>query len=92
MRVSQIYKNGPVAKFEQFGFEARPKTFGMGIVVIFAATMLESVLGIEQQGFVGAAHILAAPAGVDNQARSKPLGEQRPLKSRGRQRFRHIGL
>ena len=30
LRVSQISKNGPLADFEHFGFEARPEAFGLG--------------------------------------------------------------
>ena len=30
LRIGQVRKNGPVPRFEFFGFEARPETLGLG--------------------------------------------------------------
>ena len=44
--VGQVSKNGPLADFEYFGFEARPEAFGLGTIVAVAAAALRA------QGFV----------------------------------------
>jgi hypothetical protein len=40
LRIGQVGKNGPLADFEYFGFEARPETFSLRIVVAVAAATL----------------------------------------------------
>ena len=40
--IGQVGKNGPVAGFEFLGFKAGPQALGLGVVVAFAASAVES--------------------------------------------------
>ena len=61
LRVGQVGKNGPLAAFEHFGFEAGPEAFGLGVVVALAAAALRTHGPVPvQERAVGVAAILAA--------------------------------
>ena len=62
LRIGQVRENGPVAGFEQLGFEARPEAFGLRIVIALAAPAVRELgLGVAQQRFVDVAHVLVRP-------------------------------
>ena len=80
LRVGQVGKNGPLAAFEHFGFEAGPEAFGLGVVVALAAAALRTHGPVPvQERAVGVAAILAAPVGVDDEAWGRWLGKKGPL-------------
>ena len=79
LRVGQVGKNGPLAGFADFGFEARPETFRLRIVVAIAPTALRAQgLVVVEQLAVGVAAILPAlpgttAVGMHEQARRRRL-------------------
>ena len=89
LRVGQVGKNGPLAEFEHFGFEAGPEAFGLGVVVALAAAALRTHGPVPvQERAVGVAAVLAAlpgttPVGVDDKVRGRWLGKKGPLQGRG---------
>ena len=97
LRVRQIRKNGPLADFEHFGFEARPEAFGLCVVVAVAAAALRAQGLVVVQSFaVGIAAVLPAlpgttPVGVDEQAGRGRLRPKGPLQGAGHQFFGHGG-
>ena len=63
--VGQVGKNGPLADFEHFGFEAGPEAFGLCVVVAVAAAALRAHgLVVVQQFAVGVAAVLPALPGT----------------------------
>jgi hypothetical protein len=40
--ISQVEKNEPFTDFEHFGFEARPETFGLCIIVVITPAALRA--------------------------------------------------
>jgi hypothetical protein len=46
VRIRQVGKDGPVARFKQLSFEARLEALGLGIVVALAAAIRELGPGI----------------------------------------------
>jgi len=69
--VGQVGKNGPLADFEHFGFEAGPEAFGLCVVVAVAlpgttaAALRAHGLVVVQQFAVGVAAVLPAPVRVN---------------------------
>jgi hypothetical protein len=50
-------ENGPVAQFEQFGFEARPEALGLRVVIAAApAAVREFRFGVAPQGLIAGYH------------------------------------
>ena len=73
--VGQVRKNGPLACFEFFGFEARPEAFGLGIILALAAAALRAQgIVLVQEGPVGVAAVLAAPVGMHDELGRGRLG------------------
>ena len=67
--VGQVGKNGSLADFKHFGFEAGPEAFGLCVVVAVAAAALRAHgLVVVQQFALGVAAVLPAPVRVDEQA------------------------
>ena len=63
--VGQVGKNGSLADFEHFGFEAGPEAFGLCVVVAVAAAALRAHgLVVVQQFAVGVAAVLPALPGT----------------------------
>jgi hypothetical protein len=94
LRVGQVGKNGPLAEFEHFGFEAGPEAFGLGVVVALAlpgttaaALRTHGPVPVQERA-VGVAAVLATlpgttPVGVDDERWGGRLGEKGPLQGRG---------
>ena len=82
--VGQVGKNGPLADLEDFGFEARPPAFGLGVIVAVAAPALRAHgLVVAQQLSIGVSAVLPTQVSVDEQARGGLLGPKRPLQGAG---------
>jgi hypothetical protein len=78
------------AVVEQFGFEAAPKRFGVGVVVAVAApahALLRAVFG--NQGFESGSRVLAALIGVHNEPGWRAAHDQGPAQRFADQVFGH---
>ena len=63
--VGQVGKNGSLAPFKDFRFEARPQAFGLGVIVAVAAAALRAQgIVLMEQGAVGVAAVLPALPGT----------------------------
>ena len=75
LRVGQVSKNGPLAQFEHFGFEAGPEALGLGNIIAVAAPALRAHGLVAVEHFaVPVTAILPAAVGVHEQAGRGRLG------------------